>query len=181
MHSDPAYQKYSHEPEETIDPGMLSPFAYPFKRALEYLTPIQDKRICLQDQVFKQAPGRSDYPAHSLPLTPLSPAFPKTIRLQLPPSPKAPVTVSEPVNTLAGIPTKRVIAMPKKHIKKEPMLILPSILLSDNGKRSWELFKSLGKGGCGEVYLAKERSDDYAASYVAVKIIKVLIVLKPGS
>jgi hypothetical protein len=182
MHSDPPHQKYSYEPEGTIDPGMLSPFAYPYKRALEYPSPMQDKRICLQDQVFELAPTRSDYPDQSLPLTPLSPAFPKTIRLQLPPSPRAPVTVSAPVITMtAGIPTKRVIAVPKKHTRKDPTIILPSVLRSDNGKRSWDLLKSLGKGGCGEVYLAKERSDDSVTSYVAVKIIKVIIALILGS
>lgn len=182
MHSDLYLPQVSQAEDANIDPSMLSPFAYAYKRALstEYPSPTNEKRICLQDHSFELRPERLEYSSPDLPPTPLSPAFPKAIRLQ--PPPMTPLTVSAPVITHTGmVPTKRVVAMPKKPSKKEPTLILPTTLLSDNGKRSWELFKSLGKGGCGEVYLAKERSDDDSASYVAVKIIKVGETLITGS
>lgn len=44
------------------------------------------------------------------------------------------------------------------------------ILHSDNGKRRWDIIKSIGKGGCGEVYLAKETMSE---NVVAIKIVKV--------
>jgi len=50
-------------------------------------------------------------------------------------------------------------------------------LSSDNGKRSWNVIKPLGKGGCGEVYLAKEiqlegSKRKIEPNEVALKIVK---------
>jgi serine/threonine protein kinase len=46
----------------------------------------------------------------------------------------------------------------------------PTHMISDCGKRVWELIRSVGKGGCGEVYLGKELNRPH--ELVAVKIIK---------
>lgn len=45
------------------------------------------------------------------------------------------------------------------------------VILSDNGKRGWELIRLIGKGGCGEVFLAKEIN--VSSDFVALKFIKV--------
>lgn len=52
-----------------------------------------------------------------------------------------------------------VDSVPVKHIS------------SDNGRRKWTLIRSIGKGGCGEVFLAQE-ADPAHPEYVALKIVK---------
>ena len=86
-----------------------------------------------------------------------------------------------PIQTEPPLPNPfKPIAVPKKPsaAKKEPTtpvtsLELPHTIESDNGKRSWELIKSIGKGGCGEVYLARELPLQQPTPFVAIKIIKV--------
>lgn len=54
-------------------------------------------------------------------------------------------------------------------------------ILSDNGKRKWIIVKHLGKGGCGEVFLAREWRPDISEidtplnPLVALKIVKVCL------
>ncbi|KAI8911482.1 kinase-like domain-containing protein [Gorgonomyces haynaldii] len=58
----------------------------------------------------------------------------------------------------------------KKQRIDNPMAIYNALspqMQSDNGKRRWDIIRSLGKGGCGEVYLAKEESSQET---VALKI-----------
>lgn len=95
---------------------------------------------------------------------------------------------SPPKPTLASALVLKPIAIPKKPstapaaspgTKKEaaaasPALELPHRIDADNGKKSWELIKSIGKGGCGEVYLGRELFVNQPAPFVAIKIIKVL-------
>lgn len=52
---------------------------------------------------------------------------------------------------------------------KRPKFLIEKRIRSDNGKRSWSLIKPLGKGGCGEVFMAKE---DGLESIVALKVVK---------
>jgi hypothetical protein len=85
----------------------------------------------------------------------------------LPPVDLAPNPVSTPrmvkplpSPTNESSPTTTLVPPPVKHIP------------SDNGKRKWELIRSIGKGGCGEVYLAKEVTGNNL-DYVALKIVKV--------
>ncbi|EGF81001.1 hypothetical protein BATDEDRAFT_88070 [Batrachochytrium dendrobatidis JAM81] len=43
---------------------------------------------------------------------------------------------------------------------------------SDNGKRKWNLLQTLGKGGCGDVFLAQEVGVESRKEFVALKIVK---------
>jgi serine/threonine protein kinase len=54
-------------------------------------------------------------------------------------------------------------------VPKKPKYLIEGRVRSDNGKRFWSLIKPLGKGGCGEVFLAKE---DGLESIVALKVVK---------
>ena len=53
--------------------------------------------------------------------------------------------------------------------KKRPKFVIEGRVRSDNGKRSWTFIRQLGKGGCGEVFMAKE---DGVESIVALKVVK---------
>ena len=79
-----------------------------------------------------------------------------------------------PVSLRPIITPKKPVARSVVTPPRESPLELPARIKSDNGKRCWELFKSIGKGGCGEVYLAKECNTSQPTPYVAVKIIKVV-------
>jgi len=130
----------------------------------EYPSPVQEKKLCLHERQFELEIPITDFGTKAR-KSPLSPAFPRPkLAVALPELPK-----KLPHKLPAGPVTK-------KGLKKEPSTPLPAKLLSDNGKRSWELFRSIGKGGCGEVYLARENtvvnSGEVASSHVAVKIIK---------
>jgi hypothetical protein len=73
-----------------------------------------------------------------------------------------------PISPTVAFPiTNRPIAQP---IPRKPIVKKPSHMISDCGKRIWELIRSIGKGGCGEVYLGKELNKPNQV--VAVKIIK---------
>ena len=67
---------------------------------------------------------------------------------------------------------KKPAATKKVQSSPQPVLELPHKIESDNGKQSWELIKSIGRGGCGEVYLARELIIE-PSPFVAIKIIKV--------
>ncbi|KAJ3345243.1 hypothetical protein HDU91_007425 [Kappamyces sp. JEL0680] len=132
-----------------------------------YPSPVQEKKIRLDlnyDLPFEKecAPVAIQRPA-----TPQSPIF-------LPPVMSLPI-----MNPAAPLPAQlRPIVQAKKPkvpapLPKEMPLELPTRIESDNGKRSWELIKSIGKGGCGEVYLGRELHSPVPGPLVAVKIIKV--------
>lgn len=161
------------------DPPFYQSFADPYpKRAFEedpaYPSPVQEKRICLEDQSMFHHPSLALDPFHYAPfgresLYQQDPAF-----NQAPLSPISPISpVHRPVilKTLAPVRALVKAKKPSPPKPKEIPLVLPALLESDNGKRKWELIKSVGKGGCGEVYLGKELGTSSSA-FVAIKMIK---------
>jgi serine/threonine protein kinase len=64
---------------------------------------------------------------------------------------------------------KRPCTNDEPRIQKKPKYLIEGRVRSDNGKRSWSLIRPLGKGGCGEVFMAKEDGFD---SVVALKVVK---------
>lgn len=101
-------------------------------------------------------------------LTPVSPPknMPNLVAIKLP--------AMNTTECLPNLPQKlnhKVASQPlNQKTKKRTVLLLPQILVSDNGKNKWELLKSIGKGGCGEVYMARDLCDTNTT--VAIKIIK---------
>ena len=88
-------------------------------------------------------------------------------RLQFPPiEPK--YRVDSPKHNAIAIqpPKKRV-----KETSKSQAAATPTHIVSDCGTRTWIVLKSLGKGGCGEVYLCTELGSK-PNEFVAVKVIK---------
>lgn len=89
---------------------------------------------------------------------------------------KSPQTQKHLAAEFIPAPQIKPIAIPKKPSAKKdavsPTIELPHRIDSDNSKRSWELIKSIGKGGCGEVYLAREIPLNKPSPFVAIKIIK---------
>lgn len=133
-----------------------------------YPSPVQEKRFRLEElQTFdlqSPIPGFtfcSQPEVYQAPLSPPSPYVPSLKPVKLAP---AVAQVQRPI-----LVAKKPSAKPK-----DIPLPLPYLIQSDNGKKSWELLKSLGKGGCGEVYLSKELDSD--AGFVAIKIIKVSVL-----
>nr|KAJ3417241.1 Casein kinase I isoform alpha-like [Polyrhizophydium stewartii] len=87
--------------------------------------------------------------------------------------------------TLLAIPA--IYACPWPLDARNPVVLLGAIQLalmdlckipSDNGKRMWTVLRSLGKGGCGEVYLAQEVGRESKGEYVALKIVKLICACK---
>lgn len=90
----------------------------------------------------------------------------------MPPSPPGPYQFTQ--NPLPKATALRPIIKAKKPkaSKTKTEIARPTHVISDDGKQIWELIKSIGKGGCGEVFLSKSinKSD---SQFVAVKVIKV--------
>jgi serine/threonine protein kinase len=66
----------------------------------------------------------------------------------------------------------RLVVHPKKKkAKAAPEVeVKPTHVYSDCGTRVWELIRSVGKGGCGEVYMSQEIHG--SKEIVAIKLIK---------
>ncbi|KAJ3319226.1 hypothetical protein HDV06_006605 [Boothiomyces sp. JEL0866] len=121
------------------------------KRPLQVAYPSPtEKRMRLEDDTIRQ-----DFDYES----------PFDVRPISPITPKSPYFYQSPLDRPI-IPLKRN----KNELPRPPVQILPRII-SDNGKREWELIKLLGKGGCGEVFLGRELHTPQA-ELVAVKVIK---------
>ncbi|KAJ3269613.1 hypothetical protein HDV01_001174 [Terramyces sp. JEL0728] len=121
------------------------------KRPLQVAYPSPtEKRMRLEDDTIRQD-FDFDSPFDGVPISPITPKSP-----YLYPNP-----LERPI-----IPLKRkTVEAPRL-----PVQVLP-IIISDNGKREWELIKLLGKGGCGEVFLGRELHT-LTSEVVAIKIIK---------
>ncbi|KAH6572003.1 hypothetical protein BASA50_001570 [Batrachochytrium salamandrivorans] len=81
-------------------------------------------------------------------------------------------------------PNTATLAVPSAPSEKKEDALVPNsartlssqtshtLVPSDNGKRRWNLLQSLGKGGCGDVFLAQEVGLEGHGEYVALKIVK---------
>ena len=84
--------------------------------------------------------------------------------------------VYSPIDSKPNFDSPRLLIQPPKKRSRDTVPKVgapegPTQITSDCGTRTWIIIKSLGKGGCGEVYLCSE-SGAKPSDLVAVKVIK---------
>lgn len=134
--------------------------------------------FCYQDYSLKRP--LVPYPSPTEKRLKIGDNLPRYAVYQQPLSPSSPYLMTQILEPVANVNTRpattaRPIAQPRKkvfyiHQTESKAIPKPSHVVSDDGKRIWEVNNSIGKGGCGEVFLGKELN--YPSEYVAIKIIK---------
>lgn len=164
MYNDPFMPEFNQSPATSLIQSPNQTVIAPMSPQSPYLPNHQISNL-LAPLTFPSPPSLKSFP-----LNPQS--FPA--HLQMAPIKSAvaprPVAASLPITATRKAIAKAVAPSSLPHKESLP---LPHRVYSDNGKRCWELKKSIGKGGCGEVYLGHEVTLNQKEVPVAVKIIKV--------